>query len=262
MNGLLYLAAGPGPHPVVVFLHGFPGNERNQDLAQAVRRAGYQALYFDYRGSWASAGTFSFAHGLEDLAAVLAWVREPQNAAKYRLDPTKIALVGHSYGGWVSLMGAGHEPTNVGVAALAAWNVGWSGNRFAEHADERKETLDDFRQTTDPAGGPIRANPDELLKEMTKHAAAWDYMTQASNLKGHPVLLVAASHDSPDGGVEQHTKLAKAIEAAGGKQVNVTTFEDDHSFSTNRIALADALIKWLREDCFKAQPAPPAAGAR
>jgi hypothetical protein len=33
-------------------LHGFPGNERNFDVAQALRRAGYAALVFHYRGSW------------------------------------------------------------------------------------------------------------------------------------------------------------------------------------------------------------------
>src|SRR4029078_8367285 len=104
MNGVLYLAAGPGPRPVVVFLHGYPGNEKNLDLAQAVRRAGYQALYFDYRGMWGSGGTFSFAHGLEDVAAVLAWVREPANAAKYHFDVRHIAIVGHSYGGWLALL--------------------------------------------------------------------------------------------------------------------------------------------------------------
>src|SRR5476651_2515165 len=75
MNGLVYLAAGDGPHPVVIFLHGFPGNEKNLDLAQAVRRAGYQAVYIDYRGNWGSGGSFSFANGLEDVDAVLAWVR-------------------------------------------------------------------------------------------------------------------------------------------------------------------------------------------
>src|SRR5579862_8666179 len=36
LNGLLYLPGGAGPHPVVIFLHGYPGNERNLDLAQAV----------------------------------------------------------------------------------------------------------------------------------------------------------------------------------------------------------------------------------
>src|ERR1700738_3458057 len=79
LNGLIYLSSGAHPHPVVIFLHGYPGNERNLDLAQAVRRAGYQALFIDYRGNWGSGGTFSFANALEDTRAVLAWVRAPEN---------------------------------------------------------------------------------------------------------------------------------------------------------------------------------------
>src|ERR1019366_9622653 len=50
LNGLVYLAAGEGAHPVVVFLHGYPGNEKNLDLAQAVRREGDQAGSFDQPG--------------------------------------------------------------------------------------------------------------------------------------------------------------------------------------------------------------------
>lgn len=49
MNGLIYWAAGEDPYPVALFLHGFPGNEKNFDLAQAVRRAGWDAIYFNYR---------------------------------------------------------------------------------------------------------------------------------------------------------------------------------------------------------------------
>jgi len=41
MNALVYVAAGAGPHPAVILLHGFPGNERNLDLAQDMRRAGW-----------------------------------------------------------------------------------------------------------------------------------------------------------------------------------------------------------------------------
>src|SRR4051812_8462390 len=80
LNGLIYLAAGPGLHPLVIFLHGYPGNEKNLDLAQAARRAGYHALYVDYRGVWGSGGTFSFSNGLEDTKTVLAWARDSGNA--------------------------------------------------------------------------------------------------------------------------------------------------------------------------------------
>src|SRR6188508_3331608 len=44
LNAILYVAAGRGPHGVVVLLHGHPGNERNLDVAQAIRRAGFSVL--------------------------------------------------------------------------------------------------------------------------------------------------------------------------------------------------------------------------
>jgi dipeptidyl aminopeptidase/acylaminoacyl peptidase len=69
LNAFVYVAAGAGPHPAVVLLHGFPGNERNLDLAQDIRRAGWDVLYFNYRGSWGSPGDFSFSHAIEDTAA-------------------------------------------------------------------------------------------------------------------------------------------------------------------------------------------------
>src|SRR5690606_29061204 len=46
MYGLVYTANGKGPHPTVVLLHGLPGHERNLDVAQSLRRAGYNVLYF------------------------------------------------------------------------------------------------------------------------------------------------------------------------------------------------------------------------
>ena len=54
LNGVVYLANGAGPHPTVVLLHGFPGNEKNLDLAQALRRDGFNVLFFHYRGAWGS----------------------------------------------------------------------------------------------------------------------------------------------------------------------------------------------------------------
>lgn len=257
MNSLIYLAAGPGPHPVVVFLHGYPGNEKNLDLAQAVRRAGYQALYIDYRGLWGSGGTFSFAHGLEDAQAVLAWVRAPENVAKYHFDVQRISIVGHSFGGWLALMTAGRQAPSVCVAALAAWNVGAAAQRFPAHLDERAAALDEFRETTDPAGGPVHAAADDLLNEMIAHATAWDYLSQAPALGDRALLLVAATHDSPDEDVAMHEQMARAVRAAGGHHVTLVSYEDDHPFSSHRIALADLITRWLGTDCAKTQTSHP-----
>lgn len=248
LNGLVYLAAGAGAHPVVLFLHGYPGNERNLDLAQAVRRAGFHAVYFDGRGSWGSGGVFTFAHALEDVAAALAWVRAPENVAKYRLDPARVALVGHSFGGWLALETAQHEPAAC-VAALAAWNVGWAAQRFPAHEDERAAALEYFRTTTSSNGGPIVAPAEDLLHEMTEHANGWDYLTQASALKDRALFLASSRRDTPDEDVAMHDRLAKAVRAAGGTRVTVVAYDDDHGFSSHRLDLAARLVAWLRDDC-------------
>ncbi len=256
LNGLVYLAAGAEPHPVVVFLHGYPGNEKNLDLAQAVRREGFDAVYFDYRGVWGSGGTFSFANSIEDAKAIVDWVRAAEQVARFHFDPRRIAIVGHSFGGWLSLMHGADEAPPVCVAGLAAWNVGWAGQRFATHEEERKAGLDEFRSSTNPSSGPVRANADALLSEMSSHPE-WDYVTKAAGLASHAVLLIAATRDSNDEDVPMHERMAKAIRAAGGKRVKLVTYDDDHPFSSHRLALGDELIRWLNTDCRATQEAAP-----
>ena len=78
INGMFYQPSGIGPHPTLVICHGLPGNEKNLDLAQAVRRAGWNAVMLNYRGSWNSPGTLRFFHNLEDADAVLAYIRDRQ----------------------------------------------------------------------------------------------------------------------------------------------------------------------------------------
>jgi uncharacterized protein len=109
INGLMYSPSGAGPHPTLVICHGLPGNEKNLDLAQAVRRAGWNAVTFNYRGSWGSPGSFRFAQNLEDADAVLAYLRVAANAAKLGIDPKHIAIAGHSMGGWVTAHTAAHD---------------------------------------------------------------------------------------------------------------------------------------------------------
>lgn len=254
INGLLYEAPGPGPHPIVLFLHGFPGNERNLDLAQAVRRAGYHALYIDYRGNFGSGGTFSHANSLEDVITALRWIRSPEADHAYGIDPARIAVLGHSFGGWLALLATEHEPPGLCVAAIAAWNAGWVASRFASFPQERAAVLQDYTDATDPAGGPIRADATALVTELSSHQADWNYLEHAQSLTIRPLLLVAAARDTPDEDVPMHAELTRAIQRAGGHHVRFVSFEDDHPFSSHRIALAETIIDWLRHDCAAAWP--------
>jgi len=126
LNAFVYIASGAGPHPTVILLHGFPGNERNLDLAQSIRRAGWNALYFDYRGSWGSPGEFSFTHCIEDTEAAIAYLRDSVHASAFRGDAKTIVLAGHSMGGFMAYQaGAPSQPSSPSpplILAPAAFN--------------------------------------------------------------------------------------------------------------------------------------------
>src|SRR5579872_509269 len=136
MNALFLLAAGDGPKPTLLLLHGLPGNEQNLDLAQAIRRAGWNVLTMHYRGSWGSPGTFSLAGAADDAAAAMAFLQQPQNAAKYRIDPRRILIGGHSMGGFAAARYAAAHPDGAdvaGVVLIDAWNVGADGKDLRAH---------------------------------------------------------------------------------------------------------------------------------
>src|SRR5215218_1802055 len=123
INGVAMLAAGTGLHPTFVFFHGLPGNEKGHDLAQAVRRAGWNAITFNYRGSWGSPGEFHFSQVPEDATAVIAFLRRPENASKYGIDPKRIAIVGHSMGGWATAQVGSKDPTLLGAGLISAGDM-------------------------------------------------------------------------------------------------------------------------------------------
>lgn len=247
MNGFIYLAQGKGPHPLAIFLHGYPGNERNLDLAQTVRRAGWNALYFDYRGNWGSGGTFGFQNALDDVGAAIDWARE--NQARFGIDPSRIVVVGHSMGAWLSLQTAARDPRVTCTAALDAWNLGAAGR--AARANANDPTAAYFRQTTNPESGPIRADPEAMVREVIDHADGWDYLTLAPALKGKAVYLAASTRDAE----AMRATLTQRLTAAGAAHVRSTHYTDDHGFSAHRIALAQDLVQWLRTDCAAVQQA-------
>src|SRR5258708_23565363 len=73
LYSVIYIASGAGPHPTVLMLHGFPGNEKNLDLAYSIRRAGWNVLVPFYRGAWGSGGKFSFTPALEAAYSTISF---------------------------------------------------------------------------------------------------------------------------------------------------------------------------------------------
>ena len=246
LNAFAYLAAGPGPHPVVVLLHGFPGNERNLDLAQAIRRAGWDVLYFDYRGSWGTPGTFTFAHVLEDSQAAVDYLRVPANAAHLRADPKTIVLLGHSMGGFAALYTAAHDPNLRATAVLSPADMAGSALLPPNASpDLQKRALAGITAGLASQGmAPLAGcTPASLAAELLAHATEWSFATLGPRIATQPLLVVT----SDDGLAPPAIALAAAAKAAGNSNVSTLHLATDHSYSDKRKELEEAVIAGLGE---------------
>jgi acetyl esterase/lipase len=103
--GDLRLPKTPGPHPVVIVIHGgcwvesYADVQNTAALSDALRAAGVATWNIEYRradmkgGAWP--GTF------RDVAAAADFLRTI--AGKYQLDLTRVVAIGHSAGGHLAL---------------------------------------------------------------------------------------------------------------------------------------------------------------
>ena len=233
INSVAYLAAGAGTHPTLVLCHGWPGNEKNLDIAQAVRRAGWNVVTFNYRGSWGSPGAFHFAQNSEDAAAVLAYLRVPANAAALGVDTSKLAIIGHSMGGWVTAMVGGKDGELLGAGLISAANMGVMRGLdragIVKLAAGNSETL---------AG----TSPEQMADELIAGRAGFDFIQAAPGLAKHPLLVLS----SDDGLAPQTDALIAMVRKAGGTRITAIHAATDHGWSDHRIFLEAQVIRWLQ----------------
>lgn len=234
INGLLYSPAGAGPHPTLVICHGLPGNEKNLDLAQAVRRAGWNAVTFNYRGSWGSPGSFRFAQNPQDADAVLAYLRDPSNAAKLGIDSKRIVIAGHSMGGWVVAHTAARDHALSGAILISMADMGLVGSR--PRAQAVAAMADDMETLAD-------VTAESMVDEITAHAKEFVVTGTAAGLAQIPVLAITSN----DQLASQTDALVAAIKAKGGTRISTAHLDTDHGYSDRRIALESMVITWLSE---------------
>lgn len=235
INGVVYVAAGAGPHPTMLLLHGVPGNEKNLDLAQAVRRAGWNAVTFNYRGSWGSPGRYSFAQNLEDAKAALVFLRDPRHAADLQIDTARLVLAGHSMGGWITAETAAQDHDLLGAIMICAWDIG----NFSDPKVTDRASLVAFMEDDHETLNSV--TPEEMADEALAHRRDWTLPPLASGLVSTRLLVL----NSDDGFTPWSTALVTAIGAKGGHLVQQRVTPTDHVWSDHRLSLAAQVITWL-----------------
>jgi pimeloyl-ACP methyl ester carboxylesterase len=125
LRGFTLLPSAGRGWPLVVLCHGIPsgapaqGEPGYEVLARRFVENGVAACYFNFRGTGLSGGDFSLAGWASDLETLLEAVgnaREPFAEC----DPGRVALMGFSGGGAVSIICGARHKGLAGVAALSS----------------------------------------------------------------------------------------------------------------------------------------------
>ncbi len=216
--GALYRGAGVGPRPSAILVHGLPGVEKNLDVAYALRDAGWNCLYFHYRGSWGSEGTFTLEGCPDDLLAVTDWITEQPC-----VDSDRLALVGHSWGGYLALTAGAMDRRVKAIAVLCPFLSSLGVSYPLEMYAGIARML-------------VGVTPEDLKSKIEAVPGA---ETQAENLRDRPVLVVTGGQD--DLPPSQCLALKTAVPTVEWHDFP----EADHSLSLCRPAAVAYCVAWL-----------------
>jgi hypothetical protein len=222
--GTLYLARGEEPKPTVLLLHGCPGLEKNLDLAARLRDRGWNAMAFHYRGCWGSAGRYDLRTIPRDVTAAVDYL-----AGCPLVDAGRIAVVGHSLGGWAALVTAATEPRlrAVGVYGAAAP----LGANLRLSPDQLEQEFTRFLATT----------PEEFAFQLALVAEQMDGLAAVTAIRPRPLLMVHGTWD-------RWVPVARARELAaraGPPSRYIEVEGANHAFSWHRAELANLIAGWL-----------------
>ncbi len=218
--GGLYRAAGDGPRPTAILLHGLPGVEKNLDIAYALRDAGWNCLYFHYRGSWGSEGVFSLAGRQDDLLEATQWLEQQPC-----VDARRLALIGHSAGGYLALMTGATDLRFRAIVTLCPLLSPITAPLSLEMFDEFAQMLHGI-------------NGEELQ-------AQWEALppveSMAEQLRDRSILLLTGKQDDlfpPD----HYPPLLEAVPTVEWHEFP----HGDHGLSLCRAEAVRRIVDWLR----------------
>jgi pimeloyl-ACP methyl ester carboxylesterase len=244
--GTFFRTAGSGEKPTVILLHGFPGNESNFDIAHAIKRFGFNVIVFHYRGSWGSGGSFSISNSLEDLNSAIEYFSSDKIASQLNIDVKKIILIGHSMGGFISLLASTRYPQIKAIGFLAGFNFGLFSNFLLENREFIDKAMDSLSQ-----GSMFLKNTSgkAIYEEMLANKESWNLLNKIIELKEKNILLIGAQFDYVAPLELHHKPLIEGFEKVG---INYKSYiyETGHSFSSTRIKLTTDIINWLEQIVF------------
>ena len=222
--GTLFRTRKGGRSPAAVILHGFPGFEKNYDIAHALRQLGYHSLIFHYRGAWGSEGSYTFTGQIDDTLSALKALRSRPD-----VDPEKILLIGHSMGSWLAI--------NVGaIDKRVAGVVGISGI-----GDARKWGEQDKARTEYSLQFLKGMTLEDFAEERRMLVKQYNPVEKIGMISPRPVLVIHGENDA----VLNVENARELYEAANEPKDLLIVKGADHVFSYQRQEVIDRIISWV-----------------
>ena len=230
---LQFCPTGKGFHPTLILLHGYTGMGGNTDIAQTLCRAGWNVIFFRYRGSWGMPGEFSFQHCVEDAINIANYCKN--NSDSMNVDTTRIALFGHSMGGWVALKSAVHLKFVKKIFVLSTWNL-YNSVLWCK----KKNILDSvFIKEAENLSEIKISSGKALFEPVLKDSTAYMLITDLQKMKGKCVFMLDEHKENKF----IADSLRKYTQSLGYEVWDKT----DHSFTNKRIAMQRKLISFLND---------------
>ena len=214
-----------GPFPAVILVHGgawITGNHTMENpFAMELARRGYVAATVEYRLS----NEAKYPAQVHDLKASIRWLRA--NAARYHIDPNRIAAVGASAGGHlVALLGATNGMTNF---------EGEGGNANVSSTVESVVDIDGTATFIDPGNiekekkGPFDTNTRLIGGAYEEKANAWREASPIThvNARSAPVLFINSSSYRP---FQQREEMSAKLKGLGIVSEVVVIPDTPHPF--------------------------------
>lgn len=165
----------------VLFLHGYPGNQKNYDLAEHLAFSGFRCFVMHYRGAWKSEGQYSLLSIYRDVELML------KNMEEEGFSRDEISLIGVSWGGFVALEILARNPALFKVILVAPFiNI--------DHDEKKLQAGAEFLSSiTKP--GIKNYEREQIIKDLKVIQKEYNPLDKINLIDGRKILIIHGSKD-------------------------------------------------------------------